>query len=84
MQHAVQSVKNSAALRTAAAAVQPRASALGQRVSQSKPLYKAFQALRDGPLWPDLPRARRTIVEQQLLSFKLGGVALEVSALGAR
>ncbi|KAK9842559.1 hypothetical protein WJX81_006090 [Elliptochloris bilobata] len=70
-------VKNSEALRVAAAAVQPRATAFGQRLGQSAPVYQAFQALRDGPLWGGLSRARRAIVEQQLLGFKLGGVTLE-------
>lgn len=74
----VQGVRNSDALRAAAAAVQPRATAVTQRFAQSPALFAAFQALRVGPLWADLPRARRTIVDKQLLGFRLAGVNLEV------
>jgi hypothetical protein len=42
----VQGVKDSPALRAAVEEVQPENVALGLRLSQSKPLYQAYKALR--------------------------------------
>lgn len=47
---------------------------------QSKPLYEAFKAIREGPGWGDLSEAQQRIVEGELRDFVLGGVALEVGA----
>lgn len=49
-----------------------------QSTPQSKPLYEAFKAIRDGAGWTALSEAQQRIVEGELRDFVLGGVALEV------
>ena len=58
--------------------VQPEKVTFLSRLAQSRPLYEAFKALKDGPEWSKLPEARQRIVEHELRDFVLGGVALEV------
>eukprot|EP00878_Enallax_costatus_P002366 GHUV01002542.1.p1 GENE.GHUV01002542.1~~GHUV01002542.1.p1 ORF type:complete len:832 (+),score=220.74 GHUV01002542.1:594-3089(+) len=70
-------VKDSDALRKAVEEVQPENVALGLRLSQSKPLYQAFKALKDGPVWETLNEAQQRVVDIELRDFVLGGVALE-------
>lgn len=71
-------VQDSEALRKAVEEVQPENVALGLRLSQSKPLYEGFKALReDSAAWGALTPAQRRVVEIELRDFKLGGVALE-------
>lgn len=48
---------------------------------QSKPLYEAFKAIKEGPQWAELTEAQRRIVDGELRDFVLGGVALEVTGL---
>lgn len=72
-----QGVKDSDALRKAVEEVQPENVALGLRLSQSKPLYQGFKALKDGPVWETLNEAQRRVVDIELRDFVLGGVALE-------
>ncbi len=74
-------MRDSEALRKAVEEVQPLQVKLGLRLAQSKPLYEAFRALRDGPEWDGLSEARKRVVENELRDFVLGGVALEVISL---
>lgn len=69
---------DNAELRKAVEAVQPENVKFSLRLSQSKPLYEAFKALREGPEWAGLTIARQRIIEMELRDFVLGGVALEV------
>jgi oligopeptidase A len=73
----LKSVKDTPELREAVEAVQGERVKLSLRLSQSKPLYKAFQALKDGSEWSGLNRAQKRIVDNELRDFVLGGVALE-------
>ena len=70
-------VRNSKALREAHAAAQPAVVRFGLRTAQSKPLYDALVALRDGPEWDELSPVQRRIVSKKILSAELAGVALE-------
>ncbi|KAG2436620.1 hypothetical protein HYH02_011555 [Chlamydomonas schloesseri] len=73
-------VKDSPELRAAVEEVQPENVKLSLRLSQSKPLYQAFKALREGPAWAGLTPGQRRIVDNELRDFVLGGVALEGEA----
>ena len=73
----MQAVKDTAAMREAVEAVQGDRVKLSLRMSQSRPLYEAFRALRDGPDWVSLTGAQQRIVDSELRDFVLGGVALE-------
>ena len=71
-------MKDSEPLRKAYEEVQPEQVKLGLRMSQSRPLYEAFRAIREGDLWGALSEAQQRVVEGELRDFVLGGVALEV------
>jgi oligopeptidase A len=73
-------VQNSDALREAHEAVQPRVVTLGIRMGQSRPLYDALCALRDGPGWGALDPGQQRIVESLLRDARLSGVGLEGQA----
>lgn len=73
----VQAVKDTKEMREAVEAVQGDRVKLSLRMSQSRPLYEAFQALRDSDSWESLTGAQKRIVESELRDFVLGGVALE-------
>ncbi len=73
-------VKNSPELREAHAAAQPAMVRFGLKTSQSRPLYDALVALRDGSDWDGLDGVQRRIVSQKILSAELAGVALEGEA----
>jgi oligopeptidase A len=73
-------VKNSEALRTAHEAVQPAVVELGIRMGQSRPLYDALCALRDGPDFARLDPAQQRIVESLIRDARLSGVGLEGAA----
>jgi hypothetical protein len=73
----LKAVKDCPELREAVEAVQGERVKLSLRMSQSKPLYEAFQALRDGEVWGTLSKMQQRIVESELRDFVLGGVALE-------
>ncbi|MFH5805355.1 M3 family metallopeptidase [Alienimonas sp. DA493] len=73
-------VQNSKALRDAHAAVLPAIVRFGLKTSQSRPLYDALVALRDGPEWRDLSGVQQRIVNQKILAAELAGVALEGEA----
>lgn len=70
-------VKNSPELRQAYETVQPQVVQFISRFSQSKPIYEAFQALRQGESWPQLDEAQQRIVEATLRDARLVGVGLE-------
>jgi oligopeptidase A len=73
----LKAVKDTEAFRAAVEEVQPERVDFSLRLSQSRPLYDAFRALRDGPAWDGLSEARRRVVEGELRDFQLGGVGLE-------
>ena len=73
-------VKNSPELREAHAAVQPAVVRFGLRAAQSKPVYDALVALRDGAEWSELTDVQRRIVSKKILGAELAGVALEGEA----
>ena len=70
-------VKNSPELREAYETVQPKIIEFANRLSQSKPIYKAFKALRDGSDWSDFAPAQQRIIETSIRSAELSGVGLE-------
>jgi len=74
------SVRNSEALREAYETVQPEVVAFGLRVGQSRPLYDALRALREGPGFEALEPAQRRIVETLLRDARHAGVGLEGEA----
>ena len=69
-------VRNSDALRTAHEAVQPEVVRFGIRLEQSRPLYVALCALRDGADWPGLDSAQQRIVHLLIRDATLAGVRL--------
>ena len=70
-------VKNGPELREAHAAVQPAVVRFGLRAAQSRPVYDALVALRDGPEWSNLSGVRQRIVSKKILGAELAGVGLE-------
>ncbi|WP_027329836.1 oligopeptidase A [Marinimicrobium agarilyticum] len=46
-------------------------------LGQDKRLYKAYQALADGPEYKQLTQAQRQAIDHALRDFRLGGVTLE-------
>ena len=70
-------VKNSPELREAYESVQPKVVQFGNKLSQSKPLYKAFKALKKGESWDKLEPAQQRIVEAAIRDAELSGVGLE-------
>ena len=73
-------VKNSKELRAAHSAVQPAIVRFGLKTSQSRPLYDALVALRDGSEWNSLSGVQQRIVSRKILDAELAGVALEGEA----
>ena len=77
----LKAVKDSEALRAAVEEVQPEKVKVMLRLSQSKPLYDAFKAIKDdAAMWESLTEAQQRIVDGELRDFVLGGVALEGDA----
>ena len=70
-------VKNSPELREAYESVQPKVVQFGNKLSQSKPLYQAFKALKKGESWDKLEPAQQRIVEAAIRDAELSGVGLE-------
>jgi len=70
-------VKNSPELRQAYEAVQPKVVEFGNKLSQSKPIYAAFKALRESENWEKLEPAQQRIVESAIRDAELSGVGLE-------
>ncbi|QDU72079.1 M3 family metallopeptidase [Mucisphaera calidilacus] len=74
------SVKNSEALREAYEAVQPEVVAFGLRAGQSRPIYEALVAIRDGEGWEALRDAQRRAITLRIQAAERSGVALEGEA----
>ncbi|MBF2078362.1 MAG: M3 family metallopeptidase [Synechococcales cyanobacterium T60_A2020_003] len=70
-------VKNSDELRSAYEAVEPELVKFSNRLSQSKPIYDGFKALREGEQWHQLDEAQHRIVETALRDAEFSGVGLE-------
>ena len=70
-------VKNSPELREAYETMQPEIVKFYSKLSQSKPLYEAFKALRNSAEWDSLEPAQQRIIESSLRDFELSGVGLE-------
>ena len=74
----LKAVKDTKELRDAVDEVQPKRVALSLRLSQSVPLYEAFQGLKkDAAKWATLTEAQQRVVDNELRDFVLGGVALQ-------
>ena len=71
------SVQNSAELREAYETMQPKVVEFGNKLSQSKPIYQAFKALRNSENWDGLDNAQKRIVEAAIKDAELSGVGLE-------
>lgn len=56
---------------------QPAVVRLSLRVAQSRPLYDALLALRDGPAWASLDEGRRRVVEAAIRDARDAGVGLD-------
>jgi len=69
-------VVNSDELREAYNACLPILTDYSTEYGQNEDLYKAFQALADGPEYPSLDAAQRKIIDNALRDFRLSGVAL--------
>jgi len=70
-------VKNSPELRQAYENTQPKVVQFWNKLSQSKPLYEAFKALRQSDDWDKLQPAQQRIVESSIRDAELSGVGLE-------
>ena len=73
-------VRNSTELRAAHERVQPDVVAFSLRLGQSRPLYEALRALRQGPQWQALEATRRRVVDLLLRDAELAGVGLDGAA----
>ena len=67
-------VKNSPELRQAYETAQPQVVQFANQISQSKPLYQAFKALRQADNWTTLEPAQKRIVEAAIRDAELSGV----------
>jgi len=70
-------VRNSDDLRAAHSACQADVVGVSMAVAQSRPIYLAFEALRNGEDWPNLDATGQRIVECSLRDARLAGVGLE-------
>jgi len=73
-------VKDSPELRAAYEDAIEKLTEHATELGQNRDLYEAVKALRESPDFVRLDRARRTVVEDSLRSFRLSGVALESPA----
>ncbi|KAG8073029.1 hypothetical protein GUJ93_ZPchr0006g45491 [Zizania palustris] len=73
----LKAVKDSSELRAAVDDVQPDKVKFQLRLGQSKPIYQAFNAIRNSSDWESLSEARKRIVQAQIKEAVLSGVALE-------
>lgn len=69
-------VKNSPELREAQETMQPEVVKFGMRVSQSKPLYEGYKAIRNSADWGNLSEAQQRIIESSIREAELAGVGL--------
>jgi oligopeptidase A len=70
-------VKNSPELREAYQAMEPLVVQFASKLGQSKPLYQAFKAIKEGALWATLDEGQQRLVEAALKEAQLSGVGLE-------
>jgi oligopeptidase A len=70
-------VKNSAELREAYESVLDDVVQFGLRASQSRPIYEACVAIRNGSDWGNLSPTRQRIVDKKIQSVELSGIGLE-------
>ncbi|KAL8246955.1 hypothetical protein R6Q59_008171 [Mikania micrantha] len=75
----LKAVKDTPELRSAIEEIQPEKVEFDLKLSQSKPIYNAFKAIRDSKDWDGLSDARKRIVESSIKEAVLGGVSLEDS-----
>ncbi|RZC94506.1 hypothetical protein C5167_026238 [Papaver somniferum] len=75
--HHLESVKDSADLRSAIEEVQPEKVNFQLRLGQSKPVYNAFKAIQESSDWHTFSDSRKRIVQAQLKQAVLNGVSLE-------
>ncbi len=73
-------VQDSDALRAAHEAVQPDVVRFGMKLAQSRPIYDAARALRDGPDFAALDHAQRRIIDSLIRDAELAGVGLDGDA----
>ncbi|MEO0812956.1 MAG: M3 family metallopeptidase, partial [Myxococcota bacterium] len=73
-------VKNSQSLREAYEAMQPQVVQLSMRFGQSRAIYDALKAIRDGDAFRDLSSTQQRIVELSIRDSELSGVGLDGSA----
>ncbi|MBF2016748.1 MAG: M3 family metallopeptidase [Rivularia sp. T60_A2020_040] len=73
-------VKNSPELRQAYETAQPEIVQFSNRLSQSKPIYNAFKALRESDIWNTLDSAQQRIIESAIRDAELAGIGLEGEA----
>ncbi|KAL3696251.1 hypothetical protein R1sor_010327 [Riccia sorocarpa] len=76
----LKAVKDSPELRAAVEEVQPDRVTFSLRLGQSKPIYEAFKAIREGPVWATLSEAQQRVVDGELKEATLNGVGLEGDA----
>jgi oligopeptidase A len=70
-------VKNSPELREAYEAMEPLVVQFASKLGQSKPLYQAFKAMKEGDAWATLDEAQQRLVEAAIREAELSGVGLE-------
>ena len=73
-------VRNREELRAAHEQVQPAVVEFSLRIGQSRPLFEALQALREGPGFAALDETQQRIVETMLRDARHSGVGLEGEA----
>jgi oligopeptidase A len=74
------SVKYTDALQEAFDAIRPAYVALGNRMSQSRPVYDGMVALRDGEQWASLNTAKQRIINESIRGMERSGVHLDGDA----
>jgi oligopeptidase A len=70
-------VKNSPELRIAYEKVQPQVVQFMNILGQSKPIYNAFKAIRNGYTWETLDSAQQRIIKAAIRDAEFSGVGLE-------
>ncbi len=69
-------VKNSPELREAHETVQPQLVTFINRLSQSRPFYEGFKAIRESKTWSNLESAQQRVIERAIQDAELSGVGL--------
>jgi oligopeptidase A len=71
------SVRSTGEWRAAYNACLPKLMDYNLEMSQSRPLFEAWSALRESPEYAELDVARRAVIDHTLRDFRLAGVALD-------